>query len=487
MKKIYWLLPIMLWLVQVLFTANSMGQIRYEELAESVRNPFWLENKTIYDGVSSNVGWYGTLLIIYKVFGFTLHTAKFFRLVLALISLFALAAVLRKYLGEKNAWLPLLAVGLSPTLLYFTTLQTSYGLDLQYFPIALYLVATLDFGKKLTAMFKQIGLGLITMIAWMSYPTFIFYLPILAVLYCHKSFTHRVCKSKRWKILFIYSLLAGIPFAIPIMAAFSYVNDPQLLWFDTKIQSGIFRGAGTFYPNWDNFWKNFGATLGDLFGKSNSYYFEVASTDFSNIYPLVSVFFVLVLSFILMLKVKKLRLTLGVSWSVLLLSIIVPNLTFDPSGYPGIRRSTSLLAAFYGLYIISWYFVSNLKLPSSLKNILYALLLIIPLHHVLALPANYGRLTVSSPYRYSLVFDTAETPEKSLAIYVGSAMEDDLKLGCKDNEKMITCRYAETYAAVAGSCLWNNLGCKQILGYDDKRESFILLNVKLWEDYYFGH
>ena len=101
-------LPVLISIIaQALFILNSQSQIRYEELAESVRNVFWLQNGLIYDGVSSNVGWYGTILGIYNLFGFHLFATQYFRLVLHLISIICLGLVLKRFLGEK-AWLPLL-------------------------------------------------------------------------------------------------------------------------------------------------------------------------------------------------------------------------------------------------------------------------------------------------------------------------------------------------------------------------------------------
>src|SRR5712691_6154053 len=117
-QYLYWTLPLLLFLLQVAFTLHSLPQLRYEELAESVRNVYWLEHRTTYDGISSNVGWYGTLLVAYRLFGFCLYGAKFVRLFLSFFSLLALAAVLAKYLPAQRAWLPLLVAGLSPTLLY---------------------------------------------------------------------------------------------------------------------------------------------------------------------------------------------------------------------------------------------------------------------------------------------------------------------------------------------------------------------------------
>ncbi len=484
---LYWTIPVFLFFAQWIFTANSMSQIRYEELAESVRNPFWLQNHTIYDGVSSNVGWYGTLLVIYKILGFTLNTAKIYRLVLSLISLFSLAALLKKFLGEKYAWIPLVTIGLSPTLLYFNTLQTSYGLDLQYFPITLYLLSTIDFKKLWNSLFKQSLVFTIAMIAWMSYPTFVFYLPILGLVYLYQIKTQKVYRN--------FLLLAGgilvsfISFAAPVVLAFLYVKDKNLLFYDPKVQSGIFRGAGTLYLNWGNFWQNFSGTLGDLFNSAGSYYFEVSVVDFSHLLPLLAVFFVVILGIVLTFHQKKARFPLILIWLVFITSLILANLTFDPSGKPGIRRSTSLLASVYALFTVCWYYTAKWKTEnSSLKVFVVALLLIIPFHHLLAIPFNLGNLTVSSPYRYSLLFDAADTPAKSLDLFIDAARKQDLKLGCKDKDgKEATCRYVEGYAAVAGSCLWNNLNCRPILGYDDKKQEFIPLKVDLWETYYWNH
>src|SRR3989338_3094554 len=113
--KVFWLLPLLLVFLQFLMTGKSMGQIRYEELAEAVRNPFWLQKGFVYDGISTNIGWYGLLALVYNFFGFGLFCAKYLRLFLSLISLFCIAALLKKYLGEKKALVPLLTIGLSPT------------------------------------------------------------------------------------------------------------------------------------------------------------------------------------------------------------------------------------------------------------------------------------------------------------------------------------------------------------------------------------
>ena len=180
-KSWYWLLIIFIGLFQLVYTLRSTNKIRLEELAESVRNVYWLQNRTIYDGISSNVGWYGTLLIIYNLFGFTLFTAKYFRVFLHFVSLLCLGLIFDKYFEKKRSWLSLIVIGLSPALLYFNALQTSFGVDLQYFPICLYLLLTLDFAQPVRAGIKQFFLGLLMMIAAMSYPTFLAYIPVMLI------------------------------------------------------------------------------------------------------------------------------------------------------------------------------------------------------------------------------------------------------------------------------------------------------------------
>src|SRR5215471_5532335 len=46
----YWSLPLLLTGVQYFVTITSMHEIRLEELAESVRNVFWLSHRLVYDG-----------------------------------------------------------------------------------------------------------------------------------------------------------------------------------------------------------------------------------------------------------------------------------------------------------------------------------------------------------------------------------------------------------------------------------------------------
>ena len=156
LTMLYWLTFTLLFMLQAKYTFSSLNQIRYEELAESVRNVYWLEHHLIYDGVSSNIGWYALVLLTYKIFGFMLFSGKYLRLLISLGSLFCLATLLKHYLGLKKALVPLITIGLSPTLLYFTTLQTTYGLDLQMLPICLFLLMIINQEHRISSLFFPI-------------------------------------------------------------------------------------------------------------------------------------------------------------------------------------------------------------------------------------------------------------------------------------------------------------------------------------------
>lgn len=485
----YPFLVIILFFFQVIFTLNSMNQIRYEELAESVRNVYWMANHSVYDGISSNIGWYGSLLIFYKLFGFTLFSAKYFRLILALISLICLALVLKRYLGVKRAYLPLIAIGLSPTLLYFNTMQTSYGVDLQYFPICIFFISVLNLKKIGKAILWQFLLGLTAMIALMSYPSFIFYLPVLGILYFWQIFSQ--IKNTKWYVIIISLLITITSFILPLWLGFLYVKDKQLLIYDQVNKSGIFRGAGIFYPNGKIFFQNISNLLGDLFVKGNSYYYELKNVDFSNIFPLLTIFTILLISLILTIVHKKLRFVLILIWLLFIFDLLVNNLVFDPTGRSGIRRHTPFLVSLYGLYVLTWFWVTSKKWKSAgLKNMIIIILLLLPVHHLIVYPFNFSNLNNPSIYRYSDIFESiVNNPNMSLDLFVNQVKNQDLKLKCSDPPTLqfTSCRLSESFSAIAGSCLWNNLQCKDILGFDDKKQEYIPLSIELWENYYWKH
>jgi hypothetical protein len=483
---IYWLLPVALFFFQLVFSIKSTNQIRYEELAESVRNVFWLQNRIIYDGISSNIGWYGTLLILYKLFGFSLFSTKFFRLILHLFSLISLAAVLKKYIGVKKASIPLIAFGLSPTLIYLNILQTSYGIDLQYLPFSLFLLMLLNESKnKFSIIFLTIAFWILNMWVYMSYPTYLFYLPSFFVVYLY------ILRIKQGistpKVSFI--MLSFTAFMTPLIIGYIYVKNRNLLIYDPIEKSGIFRGAGSVTFNFNVFMNNAFHTLSDMFFTGNSYYFEYIKGDLSDIFPIASLILIIILSIIILRKNRKYSKLILLIFGSFFFSTILSGFTFDPTTHPGIRRNTVFIAILYSLFIISYNFVRSYKWKkNNLKTILTVVLFLLPIHHIFVFPYNLISLEKPSRYKENKWFDISGNPAKSLNFLVNKLLQKDLSLSCQNNEGKISfCRYSEVYAALEGFCTWNHIKGNNIFGFDSKSEKYIPLSTSLWQNYYWSH
>lgn len=484
-KILFWLTPFLIGLVQLLYIGSSTYQIRYEELADSVRNVYWLDQRTVYDGVSSSVGWYAILLTFYKIFGFSLFTAKYVKLIIFVIGLFSFCIILRRYFSYKQALIPLLAIGLSPTILFFNIIQAPYAGDIPFFFISLLLLTRVNSKKfKLAIFYTFLGFSF-AMLGWMIYPTFIYFMPILVggLYWKIASFKKILKKTLLW-------LISISSFVLPLLLVLFYLKNPFLLLYDPKTQGGIFRGAGTFSLSLSNFFNNLKGLSIDLFVKGNSYYFESPIGDFSLFFPFISFLTIIGFSIYCFKKQSKsTKLLITVILLTFIFNLIISSLTIDPSKNPGVRRYTSLLVSFYLLYTICWYYLLNINFRSRIfKYSMLTVFLIIPLQHLLALPINLNALTKPSPYQYSLWFNQNGMPEESLSSIIEYTTKQDLKLSCQDEEKdNVTCRYQEIFAAVKGSCKWNRLDCKTIQGYDDKTKQYIPLEIKLWEEYYWEH
>jgi len=483
--SLLWLLPLGVFLFQGLVTWGAMHQLRYEELAESVRNVYWLGQGKIYDGVSSNVGWYGTLLAFYEVFGFGLNSAKFVRLGLHFVSLLCLWALLRRWMGERAAWLPLLAVGLSPVLLYFNTLQTSFGLDLQYLPICLLFVFSSRGTTRGADLARTAACWGIAMIAAMSYPTFLFYLPSLLVL--HLWWIGRQAQGALRRSLLVHAAVGAAAFALPLVTALLAMESPGMLLHDPAVGAGLFRGGGKLNLSPGVVGEAFSACLRDLFVRGDSYYFELRRPDLGGVLSWISVAFALGV--------------LGRGWSrgetprwpllaillAFLLALVLPAIS--SKGYPGLRRCTGLLAALYAMHAMAWrcfsaaFFKRRWHLWTGA-----ALFLLLPLHHLWAFHGNYQDRGKPSKYRYSLWFDAKGDPEASLDHFLRLTGDRGLPLKCLDQQRQpVPCRYSEIFGALAGYRRWNGLDSPPIRAYDWKRGKIITLSTELWDRYYFSH
>src|SRR6516165_4592963 len=487
----YWSLPAVLTCVQYWVIAKSMHEIRYEELAESVRNVFWLSHRLVFDGASSNVGWYGMLLLVYQLFGFSLFSAKFVKLGLYLIGITCVADILRRCMGVRTAIVPLIAIGLSPTLLYMGSLQTSFGVDMPYAAICLWLVLSvrpgahspLDLGKTFVC-------GAVAMIAAMSYPAFVLYWPSLLLAWVWQMRRKECAQpSARWTTGLMLSGTAGL--AAPLVVAIAYVVMPGPLLWDPVTQSGLFRGGGRLGFHAITLLNAFHVVLRDLLVHGRSYYFDLTRPDFSG--PLATAGLICTGATTIYLLLKRQADTTIVLAALLLfaLSLVVPSLAVD--WHPGIRRSTGLLTAYFVLFSVVWYFYRATMAASMtwVRRSGVLLCLLVPLDHASKVPSvvndvagDHDDLTAWGINWFVI----AATPTKSLEVLLEQVGKGQpLSCPIDDQERIIACRYQEAYAAVAGYRLWNTHSTADIHALDWKTGRDIVLTPSLWTSYYFPH
>lgn len=429
-----------------------------------------LDYQLIFHGGASNVGWYGTLLLVYKIFGFSLFSAHYVRLVLQLISLICLASFLKKTLGEKKAIVPLVTIALSPTVLFFNTLGTPYGVDLQYLPICLYLISTLKFKTSVWEYFKQSLLGGVTMLAWMSYPVFVFYLPALLFYYIYRFRTVQRSNIELLKIL----ISAVLFFLLPLIFFLVYLKNWQALIHDPLLKTGIFRAGGELELTLSTFQTNITGLLTDLFVRGQSYLYEVKQPDFSWIMPIAIL--ILIFSIYLFLK-KKFRSVVLVIWLVIMSNLIISSFTFDITFEPGLRRYTPILAGIYGLYSLACNFMTTSNLAKTAKQLWLFGLLILPIHHLIVYPINLSHLKDPSENRHTTFLDVKQTPQQSYEYLISELQHKDLRLKCSNvySKQVIKCQYMYIYSILKGACRWNNLHCKELYGYDLEAQEYFLI------------
>ena len=480
----YWSLPLLLAGVQYWVSSTSMHQIRYEELAESVRNVFWLSNRLVYDGISSNVGWYGTLLIVYKLFGFSLYSAKFVRLGLHLLGLLCAADILRRCMDVRMAIVPLLVIGLSPTLLYMNSLQTSYGTDLPYAAICLWLLLSVrPNSRSPLELGKTFLCGLVAMVAAMSYPTFLLYWPSLLLVSVWWIRRQAAAGSAvRWRIWQALSAIAGL--AVPLVIASAYLVTPSLLFLDPVTGSGLFRGGGHLGFNPAMIARSLFAVLTDLLRHGRTYYFEVTRPDFSGALAIPGLICVGLTTIYLWRKRKVDTPILLAALLLLVVNLVVPNLSTDEGA--GIRRSTGIVATYFTLFTLTWYFHRTASSMIWLRRIALFACLLVPIDSALKLPSLLHDLASHSKWRDRDWFALASTPTKSLESLLDQ-VDKGQALSCHDELRIIPCRYQEVYAAAAGYRLWNNRSTADIRAFDSKTGRDIILTPSLWTSYYFRH
>ncbi len=426
------------------------------------------------------------MLIVYKFFGFDIHTAKHVRLFMHLFFfIIPLLLVLRCFFPVKQALILLIITCLSPTILYMNTLQTSYGVDLTYIPFCILLSISVRPEKKMEFALLSMILWFTAMIASMSYPPFLLYLPFLFIVYLMTIRKERKRPSNSTGILLI-SLTA---FVLPLLTAFLYLKDFSILLKDPISGDGIFRGGGGLTLDSTYFKASLKSTLKDLFISGNTYYFEIQNVEFSN--PIVAIAVIVVLSgsVFLLFKRKDYRIPLLLAFFLLWISLLLPNLS---KGLPGIRRCTGLILSFYCLFIL---FIHSIMAGSEKsRNIRFIGIIICVLflgHHTGAYFKNLTHFNKLSAYSDITWFTVKGVPRESLKYWAtqSDGKNPDIYLKCieADSNLPLPCRYAEIYAAITGYRKWNNMENRPVFGYDLSTKKFIPLSIKLWEEYYFPH
>jgi hypothetical protein len=478
--KLYWLVPTALSALQLVYIVASNTHIHDEELAESIRNVFWLDHRLVYDGASSNVGYYGLLLLVYKIFGFSLHSAKYVRLIIYTAAMYSLAVLLQRFMRRIHATVIVATIGLSPTILFFDTIQTTYGLDILYGIICLLIILSLAFDGSPGDVSLSFLLGLIAMIAAMSYPPFLFYLPSLAFIYLWQG---KRSGQKTTKEFLISTTCSAVGFIIPFLFAVFYMENTREFLNDPLIHKGLFRGGGKFQLDIQTFKNSLDQTLLDIFQRGTSYYYYLEHPDFSGPLGWIAVGGILAFGIFIAARVRSLRPILLLTGFHILLNLMVPSFTEGS----GIRRSTGFLAGIYAWYAIGLY---GLLTQSSLRKIKWIGVLtcfLFTANNLINYARNLETIKVSTNYSDTIWFTAKDTPQKSLE-YWSEAIAQGAKLICYDGPKAgVPCDYAKIYAAIAGFRRWNGLTEVPVRAYDWNIQEYRTLSPDLWETHYFSH
>ena len=473
--------------VQWLVSSASAHQIRYEELAESVRNVFWLDERLVYDGISSNVGWYGLLLLTYKLFGFSLISAKVVRLGLHTAALSAIALLIRRRIPGLAAIVPLAVVGLSPAVLYFNSLQTSFGVDISYAAVALLLVISVraEAPRRLDLV-KSFGAGMVVAIAAMSYPTFLAYVPSLVLVWLWATRWRAGTRfSARWQALHGAAWLAGI--AAPVAFFAWFLSTPGLLIHDAVTGAGLFRGGGGGIAwQWSSIWAAMSVVSRDLFIEGRSYYLELQRPDFSGAIGAIGA--VVITGSFLSLAIAG-RIDRPIAAAVALLavfSLTLPGLS--AAGPPGLRRATGVLAAFFCAFAIVWHYWLRRATPGISRVVALGACLLVPVGLAFKAPSLHRDVRNKSMFRNADWFAIERTPAASLDT-LRAAVADDQPLRCPSTNdgRVVPCRFQEAYAALAGWHRWNDGSDRAIAAVDWKTGRRVVLSTALWVSYYYPH
>lgn len=463
---------LVLTLPAALLVLEQAPQIRYEELNEAVRGPFWLEHRLVFDGVSTNVGWYGLLVLVYRVFGFGLDTARWTRVVMLALGLIALSTLLHRHLRRGPASIALLAMACSPTLLFLNRITTSYGTDLLILPPCLLLLDDLRrrSGDRAARRAYTAALGAIAMIGAMVYPAMVIALPFLAVW----AFA-ALPRDDRLR-----PVLAGVAgFLLPLALATMTMRDPRSLFWDPVDHAGIFRGgAGGWVTDPAVLSKNLAVLAEDLFRDGSSYYFELHGVEFGGWLGRASFAAVVSLTALAAWKVRSARPVVATAGAAALFAAIS---TSAAAGPPGLRRATGIVAAFYLLVAMIWALLPRLATRPAARAAITGLLLLLPLHHLIAFGEHLKQARTPIWGRERVWFAIGPTPEDALEHWVSHTAEGR-PLDCRTMRTpgKQACGYDYIYAAIGGFRRWNGEPTIDIRAIDPKTGEAMELSPFDW-------
>jgi hypothetical protein len=453
----FWSLPPALILLQALYTWESRRFLLYEDVAEGIRGPFWLAHRAVFDGISTNVGWYAPLLAAYELFGFSLFAGKWVRLAFYAGAVFAFAFLLARTMGTGwRGGVPLLAAGLSPTLLYFDTLQTSYGLDLQFVAVCGALLVAMRGAGPAPRRGLAFLLGAIAMTAWLAYPVFVFYLPLLAwLLWRATGAVHPQPPGGARPSGRTARVAAAAGFLAPFLLVLLWLRDRWSFLHDPATGSGIFRGGGVgFTLDPVTLGLNLGRLARDVFLRGRSYYFPIDHVELDGL-GWATALFVAAAGGVLATRRRELRPLIGLALALGLANLLLVSAGAGPQG---IRRATPVIAAFYLVYALVWRALldpARGELGGTWRRVGIACCLLLPLHHAIAYVGNVRDLPEG--YREQAEIWLAAEPgaregwARWQAWTAAGRLLDCRELGRED------CDLSNIYALLAGYRRWNDL------------------------------
>ncbi len=459
-----------------------------EDAGESLRSPFWWAHGKVLNGVTSNVGYYTMVAVAQELFGFSIYLPRLLRVFLHLFSLIAVASLLRQWMGARLAFIPFLVAALSPTWLYFNSIQSIFGIDLQYAPFLILLGMWIPLRKSFTSFASLFFMGALWIWSAMNYPTGLFYLPALGLLLLWRWW--KIHEKINFADLLWLGACFGLGVVAPIAAALLYAESPQMLIYDPYVSAGMLRGGGYGFTRRPHvIFEHFSIVLTDLFLHSKSYFFFLPRVEFSNWFDRLG--FALVSLGIGVaswqcFRKRPWREALKVPQNALLLWFLFftlfifcfPQLV---ATFPGMRRMCGALVGYYGLVAYVWYMAWKWP-PSALAKPLRALFVIGVLAHLtghsLSLIQN---ITIAPPLANDAVkpewFKVKDTIAASLQYWEEATRRGEI-LRC---ESLETCRYQEIYPAIQSYRLWNGMPPHEVKAWDPLKKIVRPIELSIWE------